>query len=325
MSGWAAWILGVGHWEGLETSRVSRGVNIGIIERHRQFIGGAAIRTLDQLGDWYKMIKSSPWRAVLAATAATFVAAVPLANAQSAYAAAPTNVYQPYPPELSTATVPAGGVIYFVAEGFEPGEVVTAELVPQSSTTLRGPSRSGGGGGKCKDQDATYQANARGTVFGCFQVPKNMPPGPYLFTLIGEESGSVSAPVMVTAKNGHGYGEDHGEDHGEGGRNADGASLPLEGGVEGQPSTVKVAGNGKTLALRTGAAEEQPGSVGTSQQRDLAWAGYDATSHVSGGTVPTEADSGTNWALVGGAAGLAAIAAKTVTVVRRRHTRTEQG
>jgi hypothetical protein len=269
------------------------------------------------------MIKSSPWRAVLAATAATFVAAVPLANAQSAYADAPTNVYQPYPPELSTATVPACGVIYFVAEGFEPGEVVTAALVPQSSTTLRGPSRSGGGGcgGKCKDQDATYQANARGTVFGCFQVPKNTPPGPYLFTLIGEESGSVSAPVMVTAKNGHGNG--HG--HGHGGRNADGANLPLEGGVEGQPGTVKVAGNGKTLALRTGAAEEQPGSVGRSQQGDLAFVGYEANSHVSGSTVPTETGSGTNWALMGGASGLAAIAVKTVTVVRRRHPRTEQG
>ncbi|MDQ0602069.1 hypothetical protein QF037_006414 [Streptomyces canus] len=264
------------------------------------------------------MIKPSLWRTVLTATAATFVAAVPLVNAQSAYAEVPTNVYQPYPPELSTATVPAGGVIYFVAEGFEPGEVVTAELVPQSSTTLSGPSRSGGGGGgggKCRDRDATYRANARGTVFGCFQVPKNTRPGPYLFTLTGEESGSVSAPVMVTPKHGHG----------KGGRNADGASLPMEGGVEGYPGTVKVAGNGKTLALRTGAAVEQPGSTGTSQQRELALADYDATSHMSGGTVPTETDSGTNWALVGGAAGLAAIAVKTVTVVRRRHARTEQG
>lgn len=277
------------------------------------------------------MIKSSPWRAALAATAATFVAAVPLATAQAAYADAPTSVYQPYPPELSTATVPAGGVIYFVAEGFEPGEMVTAALVPQSSTALSGSPRSGdgeGGGGKCRERDATYQANARGTVFGCFQVPKRTPPGPYLFTLTGEESGSVSAPVTVTAKNGPGneHGNGHGNGHGPGERSADGASLPLEDGAEGRPGTVKVAGNGKTLALRTGAAGEQPGSVGTtSQQGALALAGYDATSQVSGSTVPTETGPGTNWALAGGAAGLAAIAVKVVTVVRRRHTRTEQG
>lgn len=275
------------------------------------------------------MIKSSQWRAALAAAAAVFVAAVPLANAQAAYADAPTSVYQPYPPELNTATVPAGGVIYFVAEGFEPGEVVTAALVPQSSTTLSGPPRSGdgeGGGDKCKERDATYRANARGTVSGCFQVPKKTPPGPYLFTLTGEESGSVSAPVTVTAKNGPGneQGNGHGNGHGE--RSADGASLPLEDGAEGRPGTVKVAGNGKTLALRTGAAGEQPGSVGTaSQQGALALAGYDATSHVSGSTVPAETGPGTNWALAGGAAGLAAIAVKAVTVVRRRHTRTEQG
>lgn len=272
------------------------------------------------------MIKSSPWRAVLAATAATFVAAVPLANAQFAYADAPANVYQPYPPELSTASVPAGGAIYFVAEGFEPEEVVTASLDPEFSAALSGPPRSGGGGGggdECEDQDATYQANTRGTVFGCFQVPKGTPPGPYLFTLTGEESGSVSAPVTVTARNGHGDGHGHG--HGGGWRSADGASLPMEGGVEGQPGTVKVAGNGKTLALRTSAAEERPGAIGTSQREDLALAGYGSTSHVSGSTVPTETDSGPNWALVGGAAGLAAVAVKTVTVVRRRHARTEQG
>ncbi|MCC9704416.1 hypothetical protein E4N62_03545 [Streptomyces sp. MNU76] len=281
------------------------------------------------------MIKSSQWRAALAATAATFVAAVPLANAQAAYADAPASVYQPYPPELNTATVPAGGVIYFVAEGFEPGEVVTAALVPQSSTTLSGSPRSGdgeGGGDKCKERDATYRADARGTVSGCFQVPKKTPPGPYLFTLTGEESGSVSAPVTVTAKNGpgneygNGPGNEYGNGHGPGERSADGASLPLEDGAEGRPGTVKVAGNGKTLALRTGAAEEQPGSVGTaSQQGDLAPAGYDAASQVSGSTVPAETGSGTNWALAGGAAGLAAIAVKAVTVVRRRHTRTEQG
>ncbi|QYX80327.1 hypothetical protein [Streptomyces akebiae] len=280
------------------------------------------------------MIKSSPWRAALAATAVTFVAAVPLATAQAAYADAPTSVYQPYPPELSTTTVPAGGVIYFVAEGFESGEVVTAALVPQSSTTLSGSPRSGdgegggGGGGKCKDQDATYQANARGTVFGCFQVPKNTPPGPYLFTLTGEESGSVSAPVTVTAKNGAGneHGNGPGNGHGPREGSADGASLPLEGGAEGRPGTVKVVGNGKTLALSTGAAGEQPGSVGTtSQQGDLALAGYGATSPVSGSTVPAETGPGTSWALAGGAAGLAAIAVKAVTVVRRRHTRTEQG
>jgi hypothetical protein len=270
------------------------------------------------------MIKSSSWRAALAATAATLVAVVPLATVQAAYADAPTSVYQPYPPELSTATVPAGGVIYFVAEGFESGEVVTAALVPQFSATLSGSSRSGhgeGGGGKCKERDATYQANARGTVFGCFQVPKKTPPGPYLFTLTGEESGSVSAPLTVTAKNGAGNG--HGNGHGPRAGSADGASRPLEGGAEGLPGTVKVAGNGKTLALRTSAAGEQPGSVGTTSQQVLA--GYDATSHVSGGTVPTGTGSGTNWALVGGAAGLTAIAVKTVTVVRRRHTRTEQG
>jgi hypothetical protein len=285
------------------------------------------------------MIKSSQWRAVLAATAATFVAAVPLANAQFAYADAPTNVYQPYPPDLSTASVPAGGAIYFVAEGFEPEEVVTASLDPQSAAALSGPPRSGGGGGgggaECEDLDATYQANTRGTVFGCFRVPKNTPPGPYLFTLTGEESGSVSAPLLVTARNGHGngHGDGHGHDHGHGhghghgggGRNADGASLPLAGGVEGQPGTVKVAGNGKTLALRTSAAEEQPGSVGTSQREDLGLAGYDVTSDVSGSTVPTATDSVLNWALVGGAAGLAAVAVKTVTVVRRRHARMEQG
>ncbi|WP_149830687.1 hypothetical protein [Streptomyces tailanensis] len=272
------------------------------------------------------MIKSSPWRAVVAATAATFVAAVPLTNAQFAYADAPTNVYQPYPPELITASVPAGGAIYFGAEGFEPEEVVTASLDPEFSTALSGPPRSGGGGGggdECEDQDATYQANTRGTVFGCFQVPKGTPPGPYLFTLTGEESGSVSAPVTVTARNGHGDGHGHG--HGGGWRSADGASLPMEGGIEGQPGTVKVAGNGKTLALRTGAAEEQPGSIGTSQREGLALAGYDSTSHVSGSTVPTETDSGLNWVLLGGAAGLAAVAVKTVTVVRRRHARTEQG
>ncbi|WNZ11729.1 hypothetical protein [Streptomyces sp. 11x1] len=270
------------------------------------------------------MIKSSPWRAALAATAATFVAVVPLATAQAAYADAPTSVYQPYPPELSTATVPAGGVIYFVAEGFEPGEVVTAALVPQFSTALSGSSRSGdgeGGGDKCKGRDATYQANAMGTVSGCFQVPKKTPPGPYLFTLTGEESGSVSAPLTVTAKNG--AGNEYGNGHGPWEGSADGASLPLEGGAEGWPGTVKVAGNGKTLALRTGAAGEQPGSVGTTSQQALA--GYDATSHVSGGTVPAGTGSGTNWALVGGAAGLAAIAVKAVTVVRRRHSRTEQG
>jgi hypothetical protein len=270
------------------------------------------------------MIKSSSWRAALAATAATFVAVVPLATAQAAYADAPTSVYQPYPPELSTATVPAGGVVYFVAEGFEPREVVTAALVPQFSTTLRGSFRSGGGeggGGKCRERDTRYRANARGAVFGCFKVPKKTPPGPYLFTLTGEESGSVSAPLTVTAKNGHGHG--HGNGHGPRERSADGASLLLEGGAEGLPGTVKVAGNGKTLALRTGAAGEQPGSVGTTSQQALA--GYDATSHVSGGTGPADTGSGTNWALVGGAAGLTAIAVKAVTVVRRRHTRTEQG
>jgi hypothetical protein len=97
----------------------------------------------------------------------------------------------------------------------------------------------------------------------------------------------------------------------------------LEGGAEDLPGTVKVAGNGKTLALRTGAAGEQLGSVGTTDQQALA--GYDATSQVSGDTVPAGTGSGTNWALVGGAAGLTAIAVKAVTVVRRRHTRTEQG
>ncbi|UUU21794.1 hypothetical protein [Streptomyces sp. DSM 40750] len=280
------------------------------------------------------MINSMPWRVALAATAATVVAAVPLATAQSAYAGASTNVYQPYPPQLSTATVPAGGVIYFVAEGFDAGETVTAALVPQSATTLSGTTRGGGGGDKCDNQDATYEANERGTVFGCFQVPRGTPPGPYLFTLTGAQSGSVSAPITVTSKNGHGKGE--GKPH-EGDRantdvtggaalNQAGTTLPLNGGIEGQPGTVKVSGNGKTLVLRTEAAEEQSGSSGTTPTTDLALAGYDGTGQdVSGGTGPAKTGSGTNWALVGGAAGLAAIATRTVTVVRRRRTRTEEG
>lgn len=271
------------------------------------------------------MIKSSPWRAALAATVATFVAAVPLASAQSAYAGAHTSAYQPYPPELSTATVPAGGAIFFVAEHFQPGEQVTAALVPQSSTTTRSSlSRGGDGGGAKCENGPTYHANQRGTVFGCFRVPKDTPPGPYLFTLTGEQSGSVSAPVTVTEGHGHGHGDGH-KPYGKDSR-LNRASFPSKGDIEGQPGTVKVAGNGKTLSLRTTAAEEQPGSAATSQQRDLALAGYEGTGQdVSGGTGPAQNGSGPNWALVGGAAGLAAIAVRTVTVVRRRRPRTEQG
>ncbi|MGI5197924.1 hypothetical protein ACQEVY_30560 [Streptomyces sp. CA-288835] len=284
------------------------------------------------------MINSLPWRVALAVTAATVVAAVPLATAQSAYAGAPTNVYQPYPPSLSAATVPAGGVIYFVAEGFEDFETVTATLAPQFSPALSGATRSGGGGGKCEDRDATYEANRRGTVFGCFQVPQGTPPGPYLFTLTGDRSGSVSAPITVTAKNGHGKGHGHGKGDGRpnggdrantdvtGGAALNQAGTTLPQGIEGQPGTVKVSGNGKTLSLRTSADAEQSRSIGTNQTTDLALAGYDeASQDVSGGTGPAETGSGANWALVGGAAGLAAIATKTVTVVRRRRTRTEEG
>ncbi|WP_171110350.1 MULTISPECIES: hypothetical protein [Streptomyces] len=271
----------------------------------------------------------------MAVTAVTFVAAAPLAGAQTAYASVHTSAFQPYPPELSSTTVPAGGVIFFSAEGFEPGETVTATLVPQSTALNRALVGNDGNDGNPdgKTCGTRYRANEAGTVIGCFEVPKDTPPGPYLFTLTGQQSGSVSAPVTVTPRKGNGYGER--EQDGPDGASADatagspnqqGTSLVLTQDTKGQPGAVTVAGNGLTLSVKGGTAEEQPGSNVTSQKSDLAPAGYDVTGHaVSGGTQPTETGSTTHWALAGGAAGLTAVAVKTITVVRRRRTRTEQG
>lgn len=273
------------------------------------------------------MLKTSPWRAALAATAVTFVAAAPLASAQAAYAAAPTSAYQPYPPELSTTTVPAGGLIFFSAGGFEAGETVTATLVPQSSVVLSRASFRGGDG--CPhgvDCGPVYHANENGTVIGCFRVPKDTPPGPYLFTLTGEESGSVSAPVTVTPRDRHhgGKGPDRANSDGQSELDRQ-ARLALKEVTERQPGTVTVAGNGKTLTLKAGTAEGQPVSAEKSRNKDLSLAGYDDGGQDSTGTGSADQGSGTDWALAGGAAAFAAIAVKTVTVVRRRRTRTEQG
>ncbi|MFE9773394.1 hypothetical protein ACFYOV_17260 [Streptomyces sp. NPDC005931] len=278
------------------------------------------------------MLRSSPWRAALAATAVTFIAAVPLASAQSAYADAPTSAYQPYPPELSSTTVPAGGVIFFSAGGFEPGEEVTAALVPQSSVVVSRAS-SGGGDGKGWPHGIqcgpVYRANENGTVIGCFVVPKNTPPGPYLFTLTGEESGSVSAPVTVTAGNGKGDGgkgdgPDRARSEGNGELDRQ-ASLVLKQGIPSGPGTATVTGNGKTLSLRAVDTQGRPVAPGDAQTGQVALAGYDAAGRNATATGSTDSGSETNWAVAGGAAAFAAVAVKAVTVVRRRRTRAEQG
>ncbi|MFC5633130.1 hypothetical protein [Streptomyces bullii] len=230
---------------------------------------------------------------------------------------------------MSSATVPAGGALFFSAEGFQPGEVVTATLVPQSAVVLSRATRGGDGcpdGAKC---GTTFRANEQGTVIGCFIVPEDTPPGRYLFTLTGEESGSVSAPVTVTPGDGNGGGNHHrparAATEASGGDLTRATKLALKSGFEGQPGAVTVTGNGKTLSLKPGTADGRAVPAATGRSADLALAAYDGGGRDATGTGPSETGSGMNWALTGGAAALAAIAVRTVTVVRRRRTRTEQG
>ncbi|GAB3841435.1 HtaA domain-containing protein [Nesterenkonia populi] len=77
---------------------------------------------------------------------------------------------------LSANEVEAGGTVRFEAEGFDPGEDVTAAINPQLGT---------------------FQTDADGTVTGEVTIPEDLEPGEHTLTLTGQESGVVATIALT--------------------------------------------------------------------------------------------------------------------------------
>lgn len=119
-----------------------------------------------------------PVTAAAAPVAAAAAPAAPAVGAAPAVPAAPA-VNAPYPPAGTLFVTPvtfAGGPIVFFATGFQPQEVVTAEL---NGAPL-----------------GTFHANRLGIVAGAVRVPRGTPAGTYPFTVTGS-SQTLSANVTV--------------------------------------------------------------------------------------------------------------------------------
>lgn len=295
------------------------------------------------------MLKSSPWRVTLVATSATLMTAVPLMNSGLAYASTPAILQQPYPPTLSTATVPAGEELGFAAKGFNRYEEVTASLVRQPASAA-GPGPAGREG---DENGSTYTADKKGRVYGCLTIRKGTRPGTYLFTLTGERSGSVSTQITVERAGNRDY--DHGHNNGHDA----GSAQPKQNALNLDENGLTYTQNGLSLSLTDQLSMSENGSslsggrdsgiptrpVKQDQQgpgipdngpftaatghrtgvktdgQYFSPVGYTDSGHGQNGSSGSAGfGSATDWALIGLAAGLTAAGARTVTVVRRRRT-----
>ncbi|MFF3247484.1 LPXTG cell wall anchor domain-containing protein [Streptomyces sp. NPDC002870] len=298
------------------------------------------------------MPRRSRWRVAMAVATASLIAAVPLVAAEPAFAQ--------YPPApgvvIDDATVAPGDPINFTATGFQPAEPVVASLVPGAAAgaaaaaarslrtspssvqpiaaaTPKGDDCDDGGDGDTVVL-GTFTADANGIVTGTVTIPESVPPGIYLFQLVGSTSGvTVSAQVTVTGDaspppgdcdgspppgDGDGNGRP-GDDDGNGrpgdGDGDDDHGRPGDGGGDGDHGR---PGDGDDDHGRPGSGDDDHGR---GDDRGNGSSGH-------GDRSPGLADTGSSdapVALLTAAGGLVLLGGASLVIARRRRSDTDRG